>query len=113
MRSRKRKKVKRLTPKRNGEDSSRRRYRSRVPRPGNLTRVLYHSPVARRSWLALVLLVAQALVAVAPVGAGGLPDRLERFRDLAGHRLSLLQLDASARSADEEREIYALLDEEV
>ena len=54
-------------------------------------------------------------------GVGGLPaaeagravDRLERFRELAGNRSATLQLGASARSADEEREIYALLDEEI
>jgi len=60
-----------------------------------------------------VLLLAQAPVPVAPVGAGGPPDRLERFRDLAGRRLAALQLDASSRSAEDEREIYALLDEEI
>ena len=40
-------------------------------------------------------------------------DRLERFRDLAGHRLATIQLGAGVRSADDEREIYALLDEEI
>jgi hypothetical protein len=57
--------------------------------------------------------LAQALVPFAPAGAGGPPDRLERFRDLAGHRLAALQLDAFARSSEAEREIYALLDEEI
>src|SRR5438105_3276895 len=103
MRSRNRKNVKSVTPNRKGDDSSRRRYRSRVARPGNLTRVLYHSAVGRRSWLALLFLVAQALVPPAPVGAGGPPDRLERFRDLARHRLAAVQLDGAARSADDER----------
>jgi len=60
-----------------------------------------------------VLFVAQALTPVAPVGAAGPPDRLERFRDLARHRLAALQLDGAARSTEDEREIYALLDEEV
>src|SRR5262250_1631000 len=113
MRSRKRKNVKSVTPNRNGEVSSRRRYRSRVARPGNLTLLLYHSDVIRRSWLALMLLVAQALPSVAPARAAGPPDRLERFRDLARHRLATLQLDGAARSTDDEREIYALLDEEI
>lgn len=60
-----------------------------------------------------MLFVAQALTPVAPVGAAGPPDRLERFRDLARHRLAALQLDGAARSTEDEREIYALLDEEV
>jgi hypothetical protein len=40
-------------------------------------------------------------------------DRLERFRDLAGNRFATLQLGSAQRSAEDEREIYALLDEEV
>lgn len=60
-----------------------------------------------------MLLLAQAPVPLAPAGAGGPPDRLERFRELAGHRLAAIQLDASPRSAADEREIYALLDEEI
>jgi hypothetical protein len=50
---------------------------------------------------------------VATAEAGGSLDRLERFRDLAGNRLATLQLDASLRPGDDEREIYALLDEEI
>jgi hypothetical protein len=45
--------------------------------------------------------------------AGGSIDRLERFRDLAGRRLTTIQLDAATRSGDSDREIYALLDEEI
>lgn len=50
---------------------------------------------------------------VVPADAGGSTDRLERFRDLAGNRHATLQLGPSARSDAEEREIYALLDEEI
>jgi hypothetical protein len=95
--------------------------------------------VTRRSWLLLVIVPALltdlgGLATRPPIlsdgpraatGARGpslLPsaaaaaeaaDRLERFRDLAGHRLAPRQLDTSARSTDEERELHALLDEEV
>ncbi len=46
------------------------------------------------------------------LGLAGLPDRLERFRELALSRQRLLQLDADA-PADAYREMYALLDEEI
>jgi hypothetical protein len=59
------------------------------------------------------MLLAHAFLTVVPAGAAGSSDRLERFRDLAGNRHATLQLGASSRSADEEREIYALLDEEI
>lgn len=75
--------------------------------------MLYHSGVGRRSGVALALLLANALTAAAPVDAGRPPDRLERFRDLARHRLGALQLDATARSAEDEAEIYAVLDDEI
>ena len=67
----------------------------------------------RRAGLTLAWLVACGLASVAPVAAGGPPDRLDRFRDLAATRLAVLQLDASVRSAADEREIYVLLDEEI
>ena len=60
-----------------------------------------------------MILLAHALVPVAPAGAGAAPDRLERFRDLAGSRLAEVLLGASTRSAEDEREIYTLLDDEV
>jgi hypothetical protein len=69
--------------------------------------------VSRSAWLTLALLVAHGLAAGAPAVAGGPPDPLERFRDLASTRLAVLQLEASGRSADDAREIYALLDEEI
>lgn len=69
--------------------------------------MLYHSLVSRRSWLPLVILL------LGGAAAGEANDRLERFRDLAGNRHATLQLGPSPRSAAEEREIYALLDEEV
>ena len=69
--------------------------------------------MSRSAWLTLALLVSHGLASVAPTAAGGPPDRLERFRHLASTRLAVLQLDASLRSAEDEREIYALLDEEI
>ena len=56
--------------------------------------------------MALAALGADAL------GAAGLPDRLERFRELARGSQQLLQADAEA-PADAYRELYALLDEEI
>src|ERR1041384_3186770 len=104
MRSRKRKKVKSATPNRNGEVSSRRRYRSRVWSPDHLTRLLYHSPVRQRSWPALAILLAPALTSAAflPAAAASTDDRLERFRSLAGHRLAIVQLGGAPRSAEDE-----------
>jgi hypothetical protein len=60
-----------------------------------------------------VILLAHALLSAEPAGAGGSIDRLERFRDLAGNRNATLQIGASSRSSEDEREIYALLDEEI
>ena len=59
------------------------------------------------------MLLARALASADIVGAGPSIDRLERFRDLAGNRLAGIQLGAASRSTEDEREIYALLDEEV
>lgn len=53
------------------------------------------------------------LLPVVSAEAGETIDRLERFRDLAANRQATLQLGALSRSADDEREIYALLDEEI
>ena len=60
-----------------------------------------------------MVLVAGALASAAIAGAGPSIDRLERFRDLAGNRLATVQLGVAPRSAEDEREIYALLDDEV
>ena len=60
-----------------------------------------------------MVLVAGALASAAIAGAGPSIDRLERFRDLAGNRLATIQLGVAPRSADDEREIEALLDDEV
>ena len=57
--------------------------------------------------------MAHGLASGAPAVAGSPPDRLERFRDLASARLAVLPLEASVRSTEDEREIYALLDEEI
>src|SRR5262249_36044514 len=113
MRSRNRKNVNRQTPKRNGEVSSRRKYRSRVAKPGRLTRLLYHSEVGRTSRLTLAMLLAWTLAPADLATANSSIDRLERFRDLAGHRLATIQLGGGSRTAEDEREIYALLDDEV
>src|SRR5712692_1499047 len=113
MRSRKRKNVKSVTPNSKGDSSSRRKYRSSVSRPGTLTGLLYHSPVSRNAWLTLALLVAQGFASVAPAVGAGPSDRLERFRELASTRLAAPPLDASVRFAEDERKIYALLDEEI
>jgi hypothetical protein len=70
-------------------------------------------PSSRATWtrVAAVLL---GLAALGPgaLGAAGLPDRLERFRELALSRQRLLQADADV-PADAYREMYALLDEEI
>lgn len=59
------------------------------------------------------MLLAHASAPARPAAAGPPIDRLERFRDLAGNRLAPLQLGAGSRSAEDEREIEALLDEEI
>jgi len=61
----------------------------------------------------LVMLLAHASASAAIAAANPSLDRLERFRDLAGHRLATLQLGGGFRSAEDEREIYALLDDEI
>jgi hypothetical protein len=60
-----------------------------------------------------VMLLGGALASAGIAAANPSMDRLERFRDLAGHRLATLQLGGGSRSAEDEREIYALLDEEI
>ena len=60
-----------------------------------------------------MVLVAGALASAGIADAGPSIDRLERFRDLAGHRLATIQLSGGSGSAEDEREIYALLDEEI
>src|SRR5262249_55493373 len=63
--------------------------------------------------LMLAMLLAWILVPADLATANPSIDRLERFRDLAGHRLATLQLGGGSRTAEDEREIYALLDDEV
>ena len=66
-----------------------------------------------RSYLAAGALVGALLAVTVSVGAGPVPDRLDRFRALASDRLNAAQiLDADA-AADAYREAYALLDEEI
>jgi hypothetical protein len=81
--------------------------------------LLYHRRVSARSlgvtrsYLAAGALAAALLAGTATVGAGPVPDRLDRFRALASDRLNAAQvLDADA-AADAYREAYTLLDEEI
>src|SRR5256712_9750473 len=78
-----RKNVKRAPPKAKGGMSSLTMYRSRT---SDLTALLYHSHVDRPSReLLTVALVLAALAGLggAAVGTAGVPDRLDRFRQLA------------------------------
>ena len=86
-------------------------YRSRTR---NLTALLYHSDVHRLSQLLTVALVLAALAGLgdAVFGASGVPDRLDRFRELALVWQGRVQTGAEL-TADAYREMYALLDEEI
>src|SRR5207244_1239545 len=79
-----------------------------------LTPRLYHSAVHRRSQLLAVALVLAALAGLgdAVFGASGVPDRLDRFRELALIWQGRVQTGAEL-TADAYREMYALLDEEI
>lgn len=57
---------------------------------------------------ALLLAVAASTIAVAAP-----PDRLERFRQLAGGRLSLAQILESDGAIEAYRDVYGLIDEEI
>jgi hypothetical protein len=81
--------------------------------------LLYHrrvSPRSRgvtRSYVAAGAALLSLLTLVVGVAAGPVPDRLDRFRDLAADRLGGAQiLDADAANAAY-REAYTLLDEEI
>src|SRR5437762_3042777 len=107
-----RKNVKSAPPSTNGGMSSRTMYRSRT---SNLTALLYHSGVYRPSehlLMAVRILVLLAGVGDAALGASGVPDRLDRFRELALTRQSRAETGAEP-TADAYREMYALLDEEI
>src|SRR5947199_35684 len=106
-----RKNVKRAVPSASGGMSSRTMYRSRTR---NLTALLYHSDVHRLSQLLAVALVLAALAGLgdAVLGASGVPDRLDRFRELALIWRGRVQTGAEL-TADAYREMYALLDEEI
>src|SRR2546422_3888687 len=107
-----RKNVKRAPPKAKGGMSSLTMYRSRT---SDLTALLYHSHVDRPSReLLTVALVLAALAGLggAAVGAAGVPDRLDRFRELALARQARAQTGGEL-TADAYREMYALLDEEI
>src|SRR5256886_8061724 len=107
-----RKNVKRAPPKAKGGMSSLTMYRSRT---SDLTALLYHSHVDRPSReLLTVALVLAALAGLggAAVGAAGVPDRLDRFRELALARQARAQTGGEL-TADAYREMYALPDEEI
>src|SRR2546425_8603842 len=106
-----RKNVKRAVLSANGGMSSRTMYRSRTR---NLTALLYHSDVHRLSQLLAVALVLAALAGLgdAAFGASGVPDRLDRVRELALVWQGRVQTGAQL-TADAHREMYALLDEEI
>src|SRR2546429_5336563 len=106
-----RKNVKRAVLSANGGMSSRTTYRSRTR---NLTALLYHSDVHRLSQLLAVALVLAALAGLgdAAFGASGVPDRLDRFRELALVWQGRVQTGAEL-TADAYRAMYALLDEEI
>jgi len=66
-----------------------------------------------RSYVAASAAVVTFVAVAISVAAGPVPDRLDRFRELASDRLSAAQiLDADA-AAEAYREAYALLDEEI
>ena len=62
--------------------------------------------------MAVRILVLLAGVGDAALGASGVPDRLDRFRELALTRQSRAETGAEP-TADAYREMYALLDEEI
>src|SRR2546428_10548189 len=107
-----RKNVKRAPPKAKGGMSSLTMYRSRT---SDLTALLYHSHVDRPSReLLTVALVLAALAGLggAAVGAAGVPDRLDRVRELALAPQAPAPTDGGL-AADASREMYAPPDEEV
>ncbi len=66
----------------------------------------------RNPWLGAALL-ASALLVAAPLRAGQVADRLDRFRVLAASRLPAARLAGGERAQAVTRELYALLDEEI
>src|SRR5581483_7691595 len=109
-----RKNVKREMPRTNGETSSRRMYRSRTVVSGTLTGLLYHSrvktPASRKASWRRGVVAAILVLSLAPVA--GAADRLERFRELAAGRLQSAET-AGDGAADVERELLAIVDEEI
>src|SRR3989442_7964979 len=106
-----RKNVKRAVLSANGGISSRTMYRSRTR---NLTALLSHSDVHRLSQLLAVALVLAALAGLgdAAFGASGVPDRLDRFLELALVWQGRVQTGAQL-TAHAYREMYPLLAEEI
>lgn len=72
--------------------------------------MLYHSPVSPRRWLVGALAASLVVLAGVPVAAAEAGDRIDRFRALAASRLSAAQL---LDGDHVERELWALLDEEI
>src|SRR5438874_3695632 len=107
-----RKNVKRAPPSAKGGMSSRTRYRSRT---SDRIALLYHSHVhlpSKRLRAVALVLAAVAALGGAAVGAAGVPDRLDRFRELALTRQGWAQTGGEP-TADAYREMYALMDEEI
>jgi hypothetical protein len=87
-------------------------YRSRT---SNLTALLYHSDVDRPPERLRAVVRVLALLGGfggAAFGAADVPDRLDRFRELALARQTRVEAGAEL-TADAYREMYALLDEEI
>src|SRR2546429_9499000 len=103
-----RKNVKSAPPSTNGGMSSRTMYRSRT---SNLTALLYHSGVYRPSehlLMAVRIFVVLAGVGDAAPGASGVPDRHDRFQQLALTRQSRAAT-GDEPTADAHRRVYATL----
>ena len=73
---------------------------------------MYHSEMSWKAFPGLAGVVL-ACLAASPVAAENPSDRLDRFRALAGARLSIAEIADPDRAAEAYRDLYALLDEEV
>ncbi len=70
--------------------------------------------MSRRLLVSFAVLLVPVIVSAGLAAAGGVPDRLDRFRQLAITRLSLAQLGDVDRGVIEGyQELYGLLDEEI
>ncbi len=74
--------------------------------------MLYHVVMGRRA-LARAFAFGLLIVSIPGLAGSAEPDRLERFRQLATSRLSVLELSGPESPTDLLQEIYALLDDEI